>query len=367
MPATGSQPPQRTAHARLLEGRAARFLASACGKAPEPEVPETFTPAPPGSGGAGRREESCEDACRLLVGEGTDVERLHRRLTARFAKVMLSEIRDPGRWLLGVALPRWGCGYRDCEAGVLWSTGKACEVCAEIVEDKAAARRRAQRIEQGLCPQHGTRPGPAGHCADCVLDGAICNPASAPIPVQREPAGPPRGSCGDCGARIIVVGRALDDGLRKLCREEAAVLGAAFVPAPPPHWPHQPGRRPALAGTAPCRVAESLWSLAASAVSTASRVGWGGRVMTEDSQVGWRRRGPFRTARGQGRSVAAWPSQSGSLWAALTENNPGRGRWIRLGTAGRGGGDRTEPVVAVTEPLGELTASGGAALQDSQE
>ncbi|WP_327749840.1 hypothetical protein [Streptomyces europaeiscabiei] len=162
--------------------------------------------------------------------EGTDAERLHHRLTARFAKVMLSEIRDPGRWLLGVALPRWGCGYQDCEAGVLWSIGKDCEVCAEIVQDKATARRRAQRIEQGLCPEHGTRPGPGGRYVDCVLDDAIRNPA--PVPAQREPEGPPRGSCGDCGARIVMVGRAIEDGLCKLCREEAAVLGAAFVPAP---------------------------------------------------------------------------------------------------------------------------------------
>ncbi|MDX3208455.1 hypothetical protein [Streptomyces scabiei] len=162
--------------------------------------------------------------------EGTDAERLRHRLTTRFAKVMLSEVRDPGRWLLGVALPRWGCGYQDCEAGVLWSTGKDCEVCAEIAQDKAAARRRAQRIEQGLCPEHGTRPGPGGRCADCVLDDATRNPA--PGPAQREPQGPPRGSCGDCGARIVVVGRALEDGLCKLCREEAAALGTAFVPAP---------------------------------------------------------------------------------------------------------------------------------------
>jgi hypothetical protein len=160
--------------------------------------------------------------------EGTDAERLHHRLTARFAKVMLSEIRDPGRWLLGVALPRWGCGYQDCEAGVLWSTGKDCEVCAEIVQDKAAARRRAQRIEQGLCPEHGTRPGPGGRCADCVLDDTARNPV--PVPAQRAPEGPPRGSCGDCGARIVVIGRALEDGLCKLCREEAAALGV--VPAP---------------------------------------------------------------------------------------------------------------------------------------
>ncbi|WP_331736600.1 hypothetical protein OG426_54900 (plasmid) [Streptomyces canus] len=175
--------------------------------------------------------------------EGTDAERLHRRLTSRFAKVMLSEIRDPGRWLLGVALPRWGCGYQDCEAGVLWSSGKVCEACAEIVQDKAAARRRAQRIEQGLCPEHGTRPGPGGRCADCVLDDAARNPASAPVPAQREPDGPPRGSC---GARIIVVGRALEDGLCKLCREEAATFGLADRPGlagAPAVWRHAVRRR----------------------------------------------------------------------------------------------------------------------------
>lgn len=110
---------------------------------------------------------------------------------------MLSEIRAPGRWLLGVALPRWGCGYQDCEAGVLWSTGNDCEVCAEIVQGKATAWRRAQRIEQGLCPEYGTRPGPGGCCVDCVLDDAARSPAPALVPAQRELEGPPPGSCGD--------------------------------------------------------------------------------------------------------------------------------------------------------------------------
>jgi hypothetical protein len=164
--------------------------------------------------------------------EGTDAERLHHRLTVRFAKVMLAEIRDPGRWLLGVALPRWGCGYQDCEAGVLWSTGKDCEVCAEIIQDKAAARQRDQRIRQGLCPEHGTHPGPSGRCVDCELDEVIRHPA--PVAAQREPAGPPRGSCGDCGARIFLTRRALEDGLCKLCREEAAALAAASAPAAAP-------------------------------------------------------------------------------------------------------------------------------------
>ncbi|MFK4070533.1 hypothetical protein [Streptomyces sp. NPDC029674] len=162
--------------------------------------------------------------------EGTDAERLHHRLTARFAKVMLSEIRDPGRWLLGVALPRWGCGFRDCEAGVLWSTSKDCEVCAEIVQDRTAARRRAQRIEQSLCPEHGARPGPGGRYTGGMLDDATRTPA--PVPAQRGPQGPPRGSCGGCGARILVVGRALEDSLCKPCREEAVALAAPSSAVP---------------------------------------------------------------------------------------------------------------------------------------
>ncbi|WP_228978461.1 hypothetical protein [Streptomyces sp. DH12] len=154
--------------------------------------------------------------------EGTSPERLQHRLTARLAKVMLSDIRDPGRWLLGVALPRWGCGYQDCETGVIWWTGATCEICTEVVQDKAAARQREQHIAQGLCTEHGTRPGPSGQCAACELDDAIARPAPAMVVQQRVPDGPPRGSCGDCGARIMLTGRALEDGLCKLCREEAA-------------------------------------------------------------------------------------------------------------------------------------------------
>lgn len=162
--------------------------------------------------------------------EGTDPERLQHRLTARLAKVMLSDIKDPGRWLLGVALPRWGCGYQDCEAGVIWRTGAACEICAEVVQDKAAARQREQRLAQGLCPEHGTRSGPSGQCAACELDDAIARPAPAVVVQQRVPDGPPRGDCGDCGARIMLTGRALEDGLCKLCREEAAALAADQAP-----------------------------------------------------------------------------------------------------------------------------------------
>ncbi|MEU9575392.1 hypothetical protein AB0D62_37260 [Streptomyces massasporeus] len=160
--------------------------------------------------------------------EGTSPERLQHRLTGRLAKVMLSDIRDPGRWLLGVALPRWGCGYQDCEAGAIWRAGAACEICAEVVQ--AAARQRARRIAQGPCPEHGTRRGPSGHCAACELDDAIARPAPAVVR-QRVPDGAPRGSCGDCGARIMLTGRALEDGLCKLCREEASAAATGDTPA----------------------------------------------------------------------------------------------------------------------------------------
>ncbi|MFF1779856.1 hypothetical protein [Streptomyces virginiae] len=162
--------------------------------------------------------------------EGTAGDRLQHRLTARLAKVMISDIRDPGRWLLGVALPRWGCGYQDCEAGIIWRTGAACELCAETVQDRCAARQRDQRLEQGLCPEHGTRTSPSGHCADCELEAAIRRPARVPAP--PEPGGPQRSSCGGCGCVIFLTGRAVDTGLCRLCREEADAL-AALEPAAP--------------------------------------------------------------------------------------------------------------------------------------
>jgi hypothetical protein len=144
---------------------------------------------------------------------GTDPERLAARLRARFAASGPSEIRDPGRWLLGVGLPRWGCGLEDCEAGVLWSSGMRCEVCASVVAD----RRRARRIEQGLCPDHGTAVGPSGACPACVDDRG---PRYAVHLVPGRPDDRPRGVCGSCGARIFMTGPALVDGLCRGCRQE---------------------------------------------------------------------------------------------------------------------------------------------------
>ncbi|MFE6743885.1 hypothetical protein [Streptomyces tubercidicus] len=167
---------------------------------------------------------------RQMAG-GMDAERLQHRLTARFATATsTSDIRDPGRWLLGVALPRWGCGHLDCETGVLWSSGRSCPVCQDIVADRRDERervRREQRLAAGQCPEHGTRPGPSGACGKCEPDRAA--PSG---PAQHEVEGPPRDSCGECGCKIFLVGPALTDGLCKPCRTEAAAASPAELTAP---------------------------------------------------------------------------------------------------------------------------------------
>ncbi|MFF4761393.1 hypothetical protein [Streptomyces sp. NPDC001292] len=182
--------------------------------------------------------------------QGMTAERLRYRLTARFAGVMLSDVRDPGRWLLGLALPRWGCGQLDCESGTTWSTGRRCNVCAEGVADRAAARQRAKRVGHGLCPEHGIRPDPVGTCSVCELDDVIRRPAAAPVPAPREPEGPARDYCGDCGARIFLTGHAIEDGLCKPCREDAAAL-ASTAPAKLAA-PARPDTCSGMDGSVPC-------------------------------------------------------------------------------------------------------------------
>ncbi|WP_159072661.1 hypothetical protein [Streptomyces formicae] len=145
--------------------------------------------------------------------EGTPVE----RLTVRLAGTMMDEIRDLGRWILGAALPRWGCGLQDCESGTLWTIGTPCEVCAEAVHGKSLARRRTMRLERGLYPEHGTRP--------------------AARSVTRAHEAPPKDACG-----------ALDDGLCKPCR-------ALCRPTPevPAHAAAEPERCPVTQGGTSCK------------------------------------------------------------------------------------------------------------------
>ncbi|MGW4040857.1 winged helix-turn-helix domain-containing protein [Streptomyces sp. NPDC004778] len=92
---------------------------------------------------------------------GTGIRRLRERLGLRLAHTLVSDILDPGRWLLGVALPRWGCADPDCESGFLWSTGARCRVCAEIVAVRADGR-RARRDAPAPPYEPVAGPGPAG-------------------------------------------------------------------------------------------------------------------------------------------------------------------------------------------------------------
>ncbi|WP_416976654.1 hypothetical protein [Streptomyces sp. T028] len=76
--------------------------------------------------------------------EGQAPERLRRRLEFRLAST--DTIRDPGRWLLGAAVVRHGCGLVACESGRIWHSGHECAVCAR---DRAAIA-KLRRIEAEL-------------------------------------------------------------------------------------------------------------------------------------------------------------------------------------------------------------------------
>ncbi|MET8629961.1 hypothetical protein ABZW30_40635 [Kitasatospora sp. NPDC004669] len=122
---------------------------------------------------------------------GTDDARLRGRLTARLAATSPSDIRDVGRWLLGVALPRWGCADPDCETGVLWSSGAPCRTCREVITiRRAASHAPAGRPPTVPAPRASTAPtGPA------LLPrfGQCCPGCERPRPVGMS------GLCGSCG------------------------------------------------------------------------------------------------------------------------------------------------------------------------
>lgn len=163
---------------------------------------------------------------------GIDDTRLRQRLETRACRTFTDEIRDPGRWLLGVGLPHWGCGVFDCEAGVLWSSGHRCSVCEEVVHD----RRRAEALPEEPAPH---RPDPVG----------IAMPPAAPAV--------PRGQCRGCGCLVLRVNRAAEDGLCKKCRDKrTGVPTAAAVLAVAPEactgWDGAGCTRPALGTVGLC-------------------------------------------------------------------------------------------------------------------
>ncbi|MBX9427544.1 MULTISPECIES: hypothetical protein [Streptomyces] len=109
--------------------------------------------------------------------DGTEVQRLRARLTQRLAQTLLADIRDPGRWLLGVALPRWGCADPDCESGTRWSTGTECRACRETLMQRAEARTEPTAVSgTTLNPEAGPHRIPASRPELTVLRIVECCP-----------------------------------------------------------------------------------------------------------------------------------------------------------------------------------------------
>lgn len=108
--------------------------------------------------------------------QGVEPERLRQRLEFRFAST--DTIRDPGRWLIGAAVVRHGCGLVDCESGVIWRTGTRCQVCADRPPPRPTGPERPPYPRPGYpgpprwhecdsCGAPARQPLPEGLCLSC--------------------------------------------------------------------------------------------------------------------------------------------------------------------------------------------------------
>ncbi|MEV0475502.1 hypothetical protein [Streptomyces prunicolor] len=112
---------------------------------------------------------------RQLDNPGGSEERLTDRITRRYATT--DEIRDVGRWLLGAALLRHGCGHPDCETGVLWPTGADCETCALNRQVEAARARRNAELAESARRLEAHRQAQRQEAADAeVVDAGPARP-----------------------------------------------------------------------------------------------------------------------------------------------------------------------------------------------
>lgn len=102
--------------------------------------------------------------------EGVFAEDIRDQLTRMRAWTHTETIRDPGRWILGAALPaRPGhCGTADCVRGFQRFTGIPCKACAELTA--AHATHPPDTAAWHECA-HGSAPSrqpiPHGLCVDC--------------------------------------------------------------------------------------------------------------------------------------------------------------------------------------------------------
>ncbi|WP_055527761.1 hypothetical protein, partial [Streptomyces graminilatus] len=62
---------------------------------------------------------------------GIPSDDLHDQILNRRARTGAANLRDPGRWLLGVALAPSPCGLTDCVDGFMIHTDAPCKTCAE--------------------------------------------------------------------------------------------------------------------------------------------------------------------------------------------------------------------------------------------
>ncbi|MYR56012.1 hypothetical protein GTY54_07025 [Streptomyces sp. SID625] len=124
--------------------------------------------------------------------EGQELERVRQRLGRRYAATLMSAepIRDPGRWLLGAAVVRSGCGLTGCESGRIWRTGAPCEVCAHL---RAADGQRPPG--QPSASRRPVYPHISGHWHECEACGApsrqpltsgLCQPCRPPADLMRS-------------------------------------------------------------------------------------------------------------------------------------------------------------------------------------
>ncbi|MFD6024528.1 hypothetical protein [Streptomyces griseoluteus] len=122
---------------------------------------------------------------------GSSEERLLDRVTRRYATT--DPIRDIGRWLLGAALVRHGCGRAECETGVIWETGQDCELCATTRQQRAARARREADLtaaEQRMAARRSEvlAQHPAGSAGEQLLERPG---AAAVVPDRPRPELPP--------------------------------------------------------------------------------------------------------------------------------------------------------------------------------
>lgn len=124
---------------------------------------------------------------------GTDEQRLTDRLERRYATT--TTVRDIGRWILGAALVRHGCGRPACETGNLWPTGADCELCAANRQTAAARTQRETELaasEHRVAEQRRQREAAAGdrtqpgHTTVTACEQPPAPPGTDPLPA---PAG----------------------------------------------------------------------------------------------------------------------------------------------------------------------------------